>query len=80
MPRGTRVRSMEDHLPLGPGNAKLSRTTVFLTSTLIQNLDALALQTGEAKGVILRKALAEYLKKQGLQPYSRPRVSVAYGS
>ena len=80
MPRGTRGRSVDDHLPLGRTNPKLSRTTIFLTSTLIQNLDALALKTGEAKGVILRKALAEYLKKEGLQPYAKPTVTVAYGN
>lgn len=60
------------------GSKNVTRTTIFLTEALNDNLDALALTTGEPKGVIVRKAVSEYLKKQGMQPHKKPKVSVSY--
>ena len=60
------------------GTKNVTRTTIFLTETLNDNLEALALTTGEPKGVIVRKAVSEYLKKQGMQPHKKPKVSVSY--
>jgi hypothetical protein len=58
--------------------AKLTRTTVFLTDILTENLDALSLQTGESKAVLVRQALADFLESRGLQPHRRPKVTVTY--
>jgi hypothetical protein len=60
------------------GTKNVTRTTIFLTETLNDNLEALALTTGEPKGVLVRKAVSEYLKKQGMQPHKKPKVSVSY--
>lgn len=60
------------------GTKNVTRTTIFLTDTLNDNLEALALTTGETKGVIVRKAVSEFLKKQGMQPHKKPKVSVSY--
>lgn len=62
------------------GNAaqNIARTTIFLTETLNENLEALALTSGESKGVLVRKAVTDYLKRQGMQPHKKPKVSVSY--
>ena len=60
------------------GVPRITRTTVFLTDVLNENLDALALTTGEAKGEIVRKALSEYMEKKGMQPDKRPKIKVSY--
>jgi hypothetical protein len=60
------------------GTKNLMRTTIFLTETLNENLDALALKTGEPKGLLVRKAVSDFLKTHGLQPDKRPKVTVSY--
>jgi hypothetical protein len=60
------------------GTKNLTRTTIFLTETLNENLDALALKTGEPKGALVRQAVSDFLKTHGLQPDKRPKVTVSY--
>ena len=55
-----------------------ARTTVILTETLNFNLDLLALRSRRAKGELIREALAEYVKKQGLVPESVPSIEISY--
>lgn len=55
-----------------------ARTTVILTESLNLNLDFLALRSRRAKGEIIREALADYVKKQGLVPESVPSIEVSY--
>lgn len=56
----------------------MTRTTVFLPKALDENLECLSLTTGEAKSVLVRRALAELLRKHGLEAYKRPKVTVRY--
>jgi hypothetical protein len=67
-----------DGEPLSKGSEKVKRTTIFLTEVLDENLEALSLTSGEAKGEIIRRALSEYLRNQGMQPHKKPKVSVSY--
>lgn len=67
----------DDDVALGGVN-KWARTTIFLTDALNANLECYALQSGESKGVIVRKALAAYLRDKGLTPGQKPRVTVSY--
>lgn len=60
------------------GATKITRTTIFLTDVLNENLDALALTTGEPKGEIVRKALTEYIRNKGLEPDKKPKIRVSY--
>jgi 5S rRNA maturation endonuclease (ribonuclease M5) len=60
------------------GSKSVKRTTVYLTEILDENLEALSLTSGDAKGVIIRRALSEHLKNQGMQPHKKPKVSVSY--
>ena len=60
------------------GSKNVTRTTIFLTDTLNANLEALALTTGEPKGVIVRKAVSDFIRKNGLQPHKNPKVKVSY--
>ena len=60
------------------GTKNVTRTTIFLTDALNDNLEALALTVGEPKGVLVRKAVSEFLKRQGMQPHRKPKVSVSY--
>lgn len=60
------------------GTKSVKRTTVYLTEILDENLEALSLTSGEAKGVIIRRALSEHIKNQGMQPHKKPKVSVSY--
>ena len=55
-----------------------TRTTIFLPKVMDENLECLALTTGEAKAVLVRQALVDLLKKHGLEAYRRPRVTVDY--
>jgi len=67
-----------DFHSLEPG-AKIARTTVFLTETLNENLDALALVSGRPKGEIVREALSEFIGKQkGFDPKRKPKIVVSY--
>jgi Ribbon-helix-helix protein, copG family len=67
-----------DSLIYVEGAKGLKRTTVFLTEILDDNLEALALTSGESKGVIIRRALSEHLTKQGMKPHLKPHVSISY--
>lgn len=60
------------------GSKAVKRTTVYLTEILDDNLEALSLTSGDAKGVIIRRALSEHLLTQGMQPHKKPKVSVSY--
>jgi hypothetical protein len=55
-----------------------TRTTIFLPKVMDENLECLALTTGEAKSVLMRQALVDLLKKHGLEAYRRPQVSIRY--
>jgi hypothetical protein len=59
---------------------KVTRTTVFLTDVLNYNLDLLALKTNLPKGEHVRRAIAEYLERQGLNPHKKPKVTITYGA
>lgn len=52
-----------------------ARTTVLLPITLNVNLELFALKTGEPKGEVIRKALAEYLGKNGFEPTRLPEIT-----
>ena len=67
-----------DGEPSDKGSEKVKRTTIFLTEVLDENLEALSLTSGEAKGEIIRRALSEYLRNQGMQPHKKTKVSVSY--
>jgi hypothetical protein len=60
------------------GTKNVTRTTIFLTDALNDNLEALSLTVGEPKGVLVRKAVSEFLTRQGMQPHKKPKVSVSY--
>jgi hypothetical protein len=60
------------------GSKNLKRTTIFLPEILDENLEAYSLTSGDAKSVIIRRALLEHLKSQGMQPHKKPKVSVSY--
>lgn len=55
-----------------------TRTTIFLPKVMDENLECLALTTGEAKSVLMRQALVDLLKKHGLEAYRRPQVTIKY--
>ncbi len=57
---------------------RVARTTVFLTDLLNENLDALALSTGLAKGELVRRALTQYITQEGLNPHKKPKIKVSY--
>ena len=57
----------------------MKRTTIFLTEVLDENLEVLALKFGDPKGVIIRRALSEFLENNGMQPHLKPIVSITYG-
>lgn len=57
------------------GNATAARTTVLLPIPLNVNLELFSLKTGESKGEIIRKALSEYLEKNGFDPTRLPEIS-----
>jgi hypothetical protein len=68
-----------NRVALNAGSAATTRTTLVLPLALDQNLELFAVQKGLPKGEIIKRVLAEYLKKEGLQPDKRPRtISVAY--
>lgn len=60
------------------GAADLTRTTVFLSKAVDQNLEALSLTLGQSKGLLVRQALAEFLEKRGLKPHQMPKVRISY--
>jgi Ribbon-helix-helix protein, copG family len=61
------------------GSASLTRTTIFLPDEMDQNLDCLALMTGESKATIVRLALAKYMKETyGYDPYKKPKITVSH--
>ena len=63
MARKSVMRAVDNHL---------ARTTVFLPATMLRNLDLLALKQGVAKGEIVRRVIADYLRKNGLDPERMP--------
>lgn len=60
------------------GDEAMTRTTIFLPVVMDQNLDVLRIQTGDAKAVLVRRAIHDLLKRHGLEPYKKPNLSVAY--
>lgn len=58
----------------------MKRTTIFLPTNMMLNLQALALQTGESQSTIIRTALAVYMTNQGYKPYVKPRVRISHRS
>jgi hypothetical protein len=56
------------------GNGTM-RTTVLLPIPLNVNLELFALKTGEPKGEVIRKALTEYLGKNGFEPTRLPEIT-----
>ena len=57
---------------------KPARTTILLPQSLNSNLEVLALQKGRLKGELIREALADYLRHQGLAPERMPSIRVSY--
>jgi predicted DNA-binding protein len=57
----------------------MKRTTIFLPTNMLLNLQVLALQTGESQSTIIRTALAAYMVAQGYKPYTKPKVRVVHG-
>jgi hypothetical protein len=52
-----------------------ARTTVILPIPLNVNLELFALKTGEPKGEVIRKALTEYLGRNGFEPTRLPEIT-----
>jgi len=61
----------------GSGGA-LNRTTIFLPDVMDENLNCLALQTGESRATIVRLALAQYMVSKGYDPYKKPKITVSH--
>jgi predicted transcriptional regulator len=57
---------------------KWLRTTIFLSTALKRNLDLLSIMRKEPKAEIIRRALSEYLKKEGLEPDQDPQIQICY--
>jgi hypothetical protein len=65
--------------PAGASTGRTTRTTIVLPETLDQNLELFSVRVGLPKGEIIKRVLAEYLKKEGLQPDKRPKsIQVSY--
>jgi hypothetical protein len=60
------------------GAGSLNRTTIFLPNVMTANLDCLALQIGESKATIVRRALAQFMQTFGYDPYTMPKVTVSH--
>lgn len=60
---------------------KLQKTMFFFPRTLNQNLDVLSMMRGRSKGDLVREAVAQFVKDEGLDPLRSPtiNVSVRYG-
>jgi hypothetical protein len=53
----------------------LVRTTVVIPDALDQNLAAWCLVSGQTKSEALKRALTEFLLKEGLQPDQKPQIT-----
>jgi hypothetical protein len=56
-----------------------TRTTLVLPTSLDQNLELYAVQSGQPKSEVIKQVLSEYLRSRGFQPDKTPKsISVAY--